>query len=136
MLKNVKLNGSMKTYNTFQNEHPRDVLFITGDWNAKVGSQELSRVIGKFGRRVQNKAGQRLTNRVLPRECTGHSKHPVSTTQIILYTWTSPDGNTDTRLIIFFAAKVGQALYSQQKQDQELTVSQIINSLLPNSDSN
>ena len=57
----MKLNGSMKTYNTFQNEHPRDVLFITGDWNAKVGSQELSRVIGKFGRRVQNKAGQRLT---------------------------------------------------------------------------
>ena len=42
--------------------------------------------------------------------------------------------NTKIRLIIFFAAKDGEALYSQQKQDQELTVAQIINSLLPNSD--
>ena len=42
--------------------------------------------------------------------------------------------NTEIRLIIFFAAKDGDALYSQQKQDQELTVAQIINSLLPNSD--
>ena len=43
--------------------------------------------------------------------------------------------NTEIRLIIFFAAKDGEALYSQQKQDQELTVSQIMN-LLPNSDLN
>ena len=42
--------------------------------------------------------------------------------------------NTEIRLIIFFAAKDGEALYSQQKQDQELTVAQIVNSLLPNSD--
>ena len=41
---------------------------------------------------------------------------------------------TEIRLIIFFAAKDGEALYSQQKQDQELTVAQIMNSLLPNSD--
>ena len=40
--------------------------------------------------------------------------------------------NTEIRLIIFFAAKDGEALYSQQKQDQELTVAQIMNSLLPN----
>ena len=57
-----------------------DVLFIIGDWNAKVGSQEIPGVTGKFGSEVQNKAGQRL-NRVLPRECTGHSKHPLPTTQ-------------------------------------------------------
>ena len=44
--------------------------------------------------------------------------------------------NTEIRLIIFFAAKDGEALYSQQKPDQELTVTQIMNSLLPNSDSN
>ena len=44
--------------------------------------------------------------------------------------------NTEIRKIIFFAAKDGEALYSQQKQDQELTVAQIMNSLLPNSDSN
>ena len=42
--------------------------------------------------------------------------------------------NTKIRLIIFFAAKDGEALYSQQKQDRELTVAQIMNSLLPNSD--
>ena len=41
--------------------------------------------------------------------------------------------NTDIRLIIFFAVKDKEALYSQQKQDQELTVAQIMNSLLPNS---
>ena len=44
--------------------------------------------------------------------------------------------NTEIKLIIFFAAKDGEAVYSQQKQDQELTVAQIMNSLLPNSDLN
>ena len=44
--------------------------------------------------------------------------------------------NTEIRLIIFFAAKNGEALYSQQKQDQELIVAQIMNSLLQNSDLN
>ena len=44
--------------------------------------------------------------------------------------------NTKLRLIILFATKDGEALYSQQKQDQELTVAQIMNSLLPNLDSN
>ena len=56
-----------------------DVLFIIGDWNAKVGSQETPGVTGKFGLGMQNEAGQRL--RVLPRKCTGHSKHPLPTTQ-------------------------------------------------------
>ena len=53
-----------------------------------------------------------------------------------LYIWTSPDGQHQIRLIIFSAAKDGEALYSQQKQDQKLTVAQIMNSLLPNSDLN
>ena len=44
--------------------------------------------------------------------------------------------NTEIRLIMFFAAKDGEALYSQQKQDQELTVAQIMNSLSPKSDLN
>ena len=39
----------------------KDVLFLIGDWNAKVGSQEISGVTGKFGFGVQNEAGQRLT---------------------------------------------------------------------------
>ena len=44
--------------------------------------------------------------------------------------------NTEITLIVFFATKDGEALYSQQKQDPELTVAQIMNSLLPNSDLN
>ena len=76
-----------------------------------------------------------MANRVLPREHTGHGKHPLPLTQEN-YTWTSPDGQQQNRLIISFAAKDGEALYSQQKQDQELTVAQIMNSLLPNSDLN
>ena len=57
----------------------RDLLFIIGDWNAKVGSQEIPGVTGKFGLGVQNEVGQ--FNRVLPRKCIGHSKHPLPITQ-------------------------------------------------------
>ena len=58
---------------------PKDVLFIIGVWNAKVGSQEIPGVTGKFGLGIWNEAGQTL--RVLPRERTGHSKHTLPTTQ-------------------------------------------------------
>ena len=58
----------------------KDDLFIIGDWNAKVGSQETPGVTGKFDLGIRNEAGQKA-NRVLPRECTGHSKHPLPTTQ-------------------------------------------------------
>ena len=109
----------------------KNVLFIIGDWNAKVGSQEIPGVTGKFGLGVQNEAGQKLI--VLPRECTGHSKHSLSTTQEkTLHKMV----NNKIRLIIFFATKDREALYSQQKQDRELTVAQIMNSLLSNSDLN
>ena len=57
----------------------KDVLFIIGDWNAKVESQETPGVTGKFGLGIRNEAGQ--TNRVLPRKCTGHNKHPLPTIQ-------------------------------------------------------
>ena len=59
----------------------KDILFIIGDWNAKVGSQETPGVTGKFGLGVWNEAGYVKANRVLPREHTGHSKHPLPTTQ-------------------------------------------------------
>ena len=61
---------------------PKDALFIIGDWNAKVGSQEISGETGKFGLGEQNEAEQKLTE-FLPRECTGHSKYPFSMTQEI-----------------------------------------------------
>ena len=56
----------------------KDVLFITGAWNAKVGSQEIPGVTGKFGLGVWNEAGQRLIEFC---QCTGHSKHSLPTTQ-------------------------------------------------------
>ena len=59
--------------------------FFAFFWNAKIGSQEIPGVTGKFGLRVQNEADQRL-NRVLPREHTGHSKQPLPTTlETMLY---------------------------------------------------
>ena len=58
----------------------KDVLFLIGDWNAKVGSQETPGITGKFAPGMRNEAGQRLVG-VLPREGTGHSKHPLPTTQ-------------------------------------------------------
>ena len=89
-------------------------------------------VTGKFGLGVQNEAGQRLIefcqeNQLViantlfqqQREDSTHGHHQMV--------------NTEIRLIIFFAAKDG-VLYIHQKQDWELTVAQIMNSLLPNSD--
>jgi len=60
MLKKLKLNGSMKTYKTVELTPKKDVLFIIGDWNAKVRSQEIPEVTSKFGFGVQNEAGQRI----------------------------------------------------------------------------
>ena len=66
---------------------------IIRDWSAKVGSQEIPGVTGKFGLGVQNEAGQRLT--AFPREHTGHSKHRFPTTQEItlhvdITRWSTP----------------------------------------------
>ena len=61
----------------------KDTLFIIGEWNAKVESQEIPGVTGKFGLGVQNEAGQRLT--VLPRQCAGHSEHLPTTQETTLH---------------------------------------------------
>ena len=61
----------------------KDVLFILGDWNAKVGSQETPGVIGKFGLGIQNEAGQRLIEFGQENLFQQHKRR--------LYTWTSPD---------------------------------------------
>ena len=114
----------------------KDALFIIGDWHAKAQSQETPEVTGKFGLGVQNEAGQRLI-RVLPREHTGHSKYPLPTTREDFIHGHHQMVNTKTRLVIIFAAKDGEALYSQQKQDRELNVCDSDHELLlPNSDSN
>ena len=76
-------------------------------------------------------------NRVLPRERTGHSTF-LKQHKRQLYTWILPDGNfnvnfnTEIKFILFFAVEDGEALYSQQKQDGELTVAQIMSSVLQN----
>ena len=100
-----------------------------------MGSQEIPGVTGRFGLEVQNEVGQRLTefcqeNALVIANILFH-QHKRQ-----LYTQTSPDGHYQNRIDYIFAAKDGEALYSQKKQDQELTVAQIMNSLLPNSDLN
>ena len=67
----------------------KDILFIIGDWNAKVGSQEIRGITGKFGLRVQNEAGQRLTefcqeNALVIAPSFNNTRED--------YTCTSPDG--------------------------------------------
>ena len=69
----------------------------------------------------------------MPGEHAGHSKQPLPTTQEKTLHWTSPDDQHRNQIDIFFGAKDGETLYSQQKQDWEMTVDQIMNSLLPNS---
>ena len=109
--------------------------FSIGDWNAKVRRQEILRITSDFGLGVQSEAEQRLTEfhqqKMLgtvwklqekthffnnPRDDSMHGHHQMV--------------NTKTRLIMFFAAKDGEALYSPQKHDLELTMSQIMNFLL------
>ena len=79
---------------------PQNVLFITGDWNAKVGSQEIPGVTGKFGLGVQNEAGQRLTEfcqeNALVLANILFQQHKRR-----LYTWTSPDGQYQNQIDIF-----------------------------------
>ena len=71
--------------------------FSLGDWNAKVGSQETPGVTGKFGLGMWNEAGQRLLefcqDNALVIANTLFQQHKTR-----LYTWTSPDGNTEIRL--------------------------------------
>ena len=106
----------------------KDVLFIIGDWNAKVGSQETPGVTGKFSLGVWNEAGQR------PIEFCQEIALVIANTLFQqhkrrLYTWTSPDGQDRNQTDYILCSQNGEALYSQQKQDWELTVAQITNTL-------
>ena len=96
----------------------KDVFFIIGDWTAKVGSQETPRVTGKFGLGMRNEAGQRLIYNTREDSTYGHH-------QMV---------NTEIRLIIFFAAKDGEALKQSTKtrpgadcdSDHELLIAKFI----------
>ena len=69
----------------------KDVLFIIGGWNAKVGSQETPGVTGKFGFGVQNEAGQRLIE-FCPENTLVIANTLFQQHKRRVYTWTSPDG--------------------------------------------
>ena len=101
----------------------------------KSRKSRITEVTGTFDVGVQKKAEQRRTEfyqeNALVIANTHFHQHNRQ-----LHTWTSPDGNIKIRLIIFCAVEGGEALYNQQRQDWELTVAQIMNSLLPNSDLN
>ena len=85
-------------------------MFHHGEWNAKAGCQEISGFIGKFGLGVQNEAGQQLI------EVCQENALVIANT--LFQQHKRRLVNTEIRLIIFFAAKDGETLYSQQKQDQ------------------
>ena len=110
------------------------VLFIIGDWNAKVGSHETPGVKGKFGLGVRNEAGQRLI------EFCQKSARVIANTLFQqhkrrLYTWTSPDGQHRNQIdYILCSQRWRSSIQSAKTKEWELTVAQIINSLLPNSD--
>ena len=82
----------------------KDVLFIIGDWNAEVGSQETPGVTGKFGLGVQNEAGQRLIEfcqeNTLVIANTLFQQHKRR-----LYTWTSPDGQHQNQIDYILCSK-------------------------------
>ena len=93
----------------------KNVLFIVGNWNAKVGSQEIFGVTGKFGLGVQNEAGQRLI------ELCQENALVIANTLFQQHKKDSTHGhhqmvNTKITLIIFFAAKDDEALYSQKNK--------------------
>ena len=93
---------------------PKNVLFIIGDWNAKLGSQETPGVTDKFGLGIWNEAGQRLIE-----FCQGN---PLIIAHTLfqqhkrrLYTWTSPDSQCRHQIDYILCSQEGEALYSQQK---------------------
>ena len=90
MLKKLKFYEDLK--DLLELTPKKDVLFITGDWNAKVGSQERPGITGKFSLGVKNESGQRLTefcqeNTLVIANTLFQQQHKRR-----LYTWTSPDG--------------------------------------------
>ena len=86
---------------------------------------------GKFGLGVQNEAGQRLTE-LCQENALVIANNFFQQHKRRLYTWKSPDGQYQNQIDYILCSQRWEALYSQQKQDRELTVAQIMNSLLPN----
>ena len=116
----------------------RDVIFIIGNWNAKVGSQEIQAVTGvtgNFGLGVQNEVEQRLTEfcqeNTLVLTNTLFQQHKRR-----LYTWTSPDGQYCNQINYILCSQRWRSSIQSAKTKWKLTLVHIMNSLLPNSDLN
>ena len=89
---------------THTKQQKKDVLFIIGDWNAKLGSQEIPGVTGNFGLGVQNETGQRL------KEFCKENTPVIGNTLFQqhkkrLYTWTSPDGQHQNQIDYFLCSQ-------------------------------
>ena len=112
----------------------KDVLFITGDWNAKVGSQETAGVTGNFGHGIWNKAGQRLI------EFCQENALVIANTLIQLhrrlYTWTSLDGQHRNQTDYILLSQRWRSSIQSAKTRPGADCTQIMNSLLTNSDLN
>ena len=98
----------------FRTNIPKIVLFIIGDWNVKVGSQEMPGVTGKLGLGIQTEAGQRLIEfyqgNALVIANTLFQQHKRT-----LYTWTSPDGQHQIQIDFFFFQPKMEKLYTISK---------------------
>ena len=111
----------------------KDVLFIIGDWNAKVGSQETPGVTSKFGLGMRNEAGQRLT------EFCQESALVIANTLFQqhkrrLYTWTSPDCQYRKKTDYILCSQRWRSSIQSAKTRLGTDCGKIMNSLLPNSD--
>ena len=130
MLKKLKLNGSRKTYKTFQHSHQR-CPFHHRELECKIGGQQVPEVADKLGLEVRDEAGERLTEfcqeNALVIANTLFQQHKrelhmnVTRWSILKSDW------------LCSLQQRQRALYSQQKQDLELTVAQIMHSILQNS---
>ena len=113
----------------------KDVLFIIGDWNAKVGSQETPGVTGKFGLGIRNEAGQKLIEicqeNALVIANTLFQQHKRR-----FYTSTSPDGQNQNQIDYILCSQRWRSSIQSAKSRLGLTVAQIMNSVLQNSDLN
>ena len=113
----------------------KDVLFITGDWNAKARNWKIPGVTGKLDLGAQNEAGQRLTEfcqeNTLVIANTLFQQHKWR-----LYTWTSPDGQHQNQIYYILYSQRWRSFIQSAKTRWGLTVAQIMNSLLPSSDLN
>ena len=133
-LKKMKLNGSMKTYKTFRTNTQKRCPFHYRGLECKSRKSRntwSNRQIWPWS----TEWSREKANRVLPREGSGHSKHPLPTTQektqhMDITRWSTLKSDW------LYPLQPKMVNTSQQKQDWELTMAQIMNSLLPNSDLN